>query len=67
MTGAWPAVAEMTLDDVRDSWGDLYDIGTVDGVHYACFLTGGTVLNADTPAGLDSAIREDFAHPAGTR
>ena len=63
MTAAWPTVDEMTLDGIREAWAEFYDIGCAEGVYCAFWLFDGPMdlLAADTPEGLDSAIRADAA------
>jgi hypothetical protein len=48
------------LDNLAGTWTGLYDVGYADGEFHALRLTGGPLLTADTPGGLDSAIRADF-------
>jgi hypothetical protein len=50
----------LTLESVKDDWGTEYDIGLADGVFLAYRLAGGDLLAADTPEGLESAIRADY-------
>ena len=61
----------LALDSIRAAWYETYDVGYVadmdgfpDGAYLARRLTGGALLLADTPAGLDSAIRADWARLA---
>lgn len=51
----------LLMDRIRATWQDHYDIGEVRGSFLACRLTGGPLITADTPAGLESAIRADYA------
>ena len=57
MSGAWPTQAEMTLRALAATCGRYYDLW-FDGGTY-CAL-GGEPLKADSPAGLDSAIRAEL-------
>ena len=64
---AWPEADDitpldaLTLESVKEAWGDDYDIGLANGLCLAYRLTGGDLLAADTPEGLESAIRADYA------
>lgn len=67
--GAWTALAgldpldALALDELRDAYGTHYDIGYAESVYCAFWLFDGPMdlLTADTPEGLDSAIRADWA------
>jgi hypothetical protein len=49
------------LQQVRERWGAKgYDVGKADGMCCAMHLAGGDLITADTPEGLDSAIRAHF-------
>ena len=50
----------LTLDELRQTWDGIYDVGHADGTYFAFRLTGGPLLPADTIAGLDSTIRADW-------
>ena len=62
---AWPAADginvrdALTLQDIARDYGRYYDLWFKDGTYYARFITAGKPLEADTPAGLESAIRAD--------
>ena len=58
---AQPATGPMTLRDVADIWHGHYDTGEADGEYHAFRLIGGPLITAGTPAGLESAIRADYA------
>ena len=51
---------DLLMDELRQTWVDLYDVGYAGGSFLARRITGGDLLGAETPAGLDSAIRADF-------
>ncbi len=57
---AWTTDDALLLQQVKDDWAGCYDVGYADGEYYAFRLIGGEPLTADTPAGIDSAIRADF-------
>ena len=64
MTGGWAAadvLDEFALAAVAGKWAGLYDVGFADGAFRAARLAAGPLLTADTIAGLDSAIRADYA------
>lgn len=52
---------KIALDDLGDKWCACYDVGYSDDEFYAFRLIGGPLLAARTLAGLDSAIRADYA------
>ena len=61
------ALDAITLEHIRVTWDGIYGVGYVrdaegypDGVYLARYSTGGNLLTAGTPEGLDSAIRADF-------
>jgi len=56
-TRAWPTADEMTLDGIRAAYGRYYDLWVDGGTYYARHVLDEEPLKADTPAGLDSAIR----------
>ncbi len=51
---------EFLMDAVRQTWVGLYDVGDAGGSFLARRITGGDLIGAETPAGLESAIRADF-------
>ncbi|HTQ88509.1 MAG TPA: hypothetical protein VMK84_03355 [Streptosporangiaceae bacterium] len=61
MTAAWPTEDQMTLDGIHARWGRYYDLWADGGTYYARHALAGEPLKADTPAGLDSAIRADWS------
>ena len=54
---AWLTADEMTLTDIQALWGRWYDTWFEDGTWHARHVLDDTPLEADTPAGLESAIR----------
>ena len=52
---------KIALDELGDKWSSCYDIGHADDEFYAFRLIGGPLLVARTLAGLDSALRADYA------
>ena len=54
----------LTLELIRADWSPFYDAGYVDGTYAAMRIAGGDLLSADTPEGLDSAIRADWKRHA---
>ena len=62
MTAAWPTMAEMTLAVLSERWGRWYYVEyTPEGRYRATRPDGHVLPEADTPEGLDSAIRADWA------
>ena len=63
---AWPAAYsrdvndELAMDRIRADWFGIFDAGYADGAFLARRITGGVLLSASTPAGLESAIRADW-------
>lgn len=55
------AIDQIALDELADRWAGHYDTGYADGEYWAFRLVGGPLLAARTLAGLDSAIRADYA------
>ena len=51
---------ELLMDDIRQTWTGLYDVGYAGGSFLARRISGGDLIAAGTPAGLESAIRADF-------
>lgn len=51
----------LLMDRIRADWGDAYDVGYAAGSFLARRIIGGGLLTAETPAGLESAIRADYA------
>jgi hypothetical protein len=49
------------LQDLRETWEPIYDIGYADGTLCAYRWPDGPLLAAATVDGLDSAIRADWA------
>ena len=67
MRAAWPTMAEMTLTALRERWSVFYYLEyTPEGRYRATRPDGHVLPEADTPEGLDSAIRADFSR-WGTR
>jgi hypothetical protein len=52
---------ELVVDQIRDAYGDRYDIPVADGSPRARRLAGGPLLTASTPGGLASVIWADRA------
>jgi len=52
---------EMTLDGIRETWGEVYQVGYAEGVYLARRVTGGPWLPAGSPEALASVIRADWA------
>ncbi len=52
---------EIAMDALRRDWFEHYDIGYAANWYLARRLNGGPLLTAGTPAGLESAIRADWA------
>jgi hypothetical protein len=52
---------ELVVDQIRDAYGDRYDIPVADGSPRARRLGGGPLLTAATPGGLATAIYADWA------
>lgn len=50
---------ELFMDRIRTDWAGLYDVGYAGGSFLARRITGGDLIGAETPAGLESAIRAD--------
>jgi len=64
---AWPTADEMTLAGIQAQWGRWYYVEYTPGGRYRATRPDGHVLpEADTPEGLDSAIRADWSR-WGTR
>jgi hypothetical protein len=57
----WPTAGEIALQDLRETWEPVYDIGYADGTLCAYRWPDGPLLAAATVDGLDSAIRADWA------
>jgi len=57
VSAAWPTAAEMTLQHLATTYGRYYDLWFDGGTYYARYALGGEPLKADSPEGLDSAIR----------
>lgn len=51
---------DLVLDQIRETWTGIYDVGFAAGAPRARHLTGGPLLTADTPGGLASAIWDDW-------
>ena len=51
----------LTMQSIIATWGETYDVGFTAGAYCARRLTGGPLLTAATPAGLESAIRADYS------
>lgn len=58
---AWPTPDEMALEALAEVWKPAYDVGFADGSFCAFRWPDGPLLTADTPEGLGSAIRADWA------
>ena len=59
---AWPAADAVALENVREIWLGIYDVGYADGAYRAArTLAAGPLLTTDSVEGLDSAIRADWA------
>ncbi len=58
---AWPTADEITLQSISAAWGTVYDCGYAHGVYWARRHDAEHLLSAGTPAGLESAIRADYA------
>ena len=64
---AWPAADginvrdALTLQDIIDLWRAYYHIEYAGGMYRATRPDGYVLPEADTPAGLESAIRADWA------
>jgi len=54
-------IDKIALDELADKWAAAYDLGHADAEFWAFRLIGGPLLAARTLAGLDSAIRADYA------
>jgi hypothetical protein len=52
---------ELVMDEIRRTWQGIYDVGYADGSFLARRIDGGDLIGAETPAGLESAIRADYA------
>jgi hypothetical protein len=52
---------EIAMEHLRAQWAEVYDFGFGTGDYRARCQTGGALLIASTPAGLDSAVRADWA------
>ena len=73
MTRARPAAPALDLldairlDEIKARWESAYDIGMDGTVFCAVWLFGDSplLLTADSPAGLDSAIRADWHRRGG--
>ena len=62
MTAAWPTMAEMTLTALAERWPVRITVEyTPEGRYRATRPDGHVLPEADTPEGLDSAIRADFS------
>jgi hypothetical protein len=64
---AWPLADgrdlrdEIILDQLREVWLGIYDVGYADGAYRAVrVLADGPLLTADNAEGLDSLIRADW-------
>ena len=57
---AWPTADEMTLQSLAGLYGRYYDLWFDGGTYCARYALGGEPLKADSPAGLDSAIRAEL-------
>jgi hypothetical protein len=53
---------ELLLEQIRQSWGELYDTGFAGGAYHAHRLTGGPLLTADTLGELAAVIWDDWTH-----
>ena len=51
---------ELLLDQIRETWRELYDTGFAGGEYHAYRLTGGPLLTAATPGDLAVAIWADW-------
>ncbi len=60
MSGAWPTQAVMTLQALTSAYGRYFDLWFDGGTYCARYALGGEPLKADSPAGLDSAIRAEL-------
>lgn len=64
---AWPAEDgidvrdALTMQDIARTWGAYYFLEYSDGMYRATRPDGVDLPPADTPEGLDSAIRADWA------
>ena len=47
---------DLLLEQIRDAYAELYDIGYAGGAYHARRLTRGPLLTAATPGGLATAI-----------
>ncbi len=52
---------DLLIDALRIYWQGVYDVGYAGGAFLARRITGGDLLTAETPGGLESAIRTDRA------
>ena len=55
------AADQMALDELAENWAGYYDLGHADGEFHAFRLIGGPLITAGTLAGLESAVRADYA------
>ncbi len=51
---------ELVMDRIRTEWHGAYDIGYAADAYLGRHLTGGPLLSAATPEGLESAIKADW-------
>ena len=58
---AWPTADEIAMEELRETWEPIYDLGFADGAWCAFRWPDGPLLTAATIEGLDSAIRADWA------
>lgn len=58
---AWPTADEIALEELRPTWGPVYDLGIADGMFCAFRWPDGPLLTATTADGLDSALHADWA------
>ena len=58
---AWTTGEALLLEQLRDTWGGVYDIGFADGEYHAFRVIGGQPFSASTIGALESAIRADWA------
>jgi hypothetical protein len=57
---AWPTADEIALEELREAYEPIYDLGIADGMLCAWRWPDGPLITAATPDGLESAIRADW-------
>jgi hypothetical protein len=60
VSAAWVTEDQLLIEQIQADWAGIYDVGYAAGEFWAFRLIGGQPLTADTPAGIESAIRADF-------